>query len=159
MHWSVVWAVWVDDSVVGLVSWLLRVLLLLLLFGLLFVGLLLFSVVIVVVWIVVVISTSDESIMMVFRLPDAMSVLSNDWSFIMVRVVDAMSIPSNGDSVHLLTKEDLGKSKTDRVAKLVVVLVLPLGHGIHKLVVDVLSIHNEVMIDMEDEVPGVGEGL
>ena len=55
--------------------------------------------------------------------------------------------------------EDLGESKTDRVAVLVEVLVLPLSLGIHDLVVDVLSIDDEVVLNMEDEVPRVSEGL
>ena len=42
---------------------------------------------------------------------------------------------------------------------LVEVLVLPLGLGIHNLVVDVLSINNKIVLNMEDEVPRVGEGL
>ena len=63
------------------------------------------------------------------------------------------------DSVHLLPKEDLGEGKTNRVAEFVVMLVLPLSHGVHKLVVDVLAIDDQIVVNMEDEVPGIGEGL
>ena len=64
------------------------------------------------------------------------------------------------DSVlHLSSDEDLGESKTHRVSKLVVVLVIPLSHGVHEFVMYVLSVDNEVVLDVEDEVPGVGEGL
>ena len=63
------------------------------------------------------------------------------------------------NSIHLLTKEDLGEGKTKGVSKLVVVLVFPLSHGVHHLVVDILSIHDEVMVNVEDEVPWVGESL
>ena len=45
------------------------------------------------------------------------------------------------------------------MSELVVMLVAPLCHGIHKLVVDVLSVHDKVMIYMENEVPWVREGL
>ena len=62
-------------------------------------------------------------------------------------------------SVHLLPEEDLGEGKTNRMAEFVVMLVLPLGHGVHELVVDVLAIDDQVVINVEDEVPGVGEGL
>ena len=44
--------------------------------------------------------------------------------------------------LHLTSKEDLRESKADRVAKLIEVLVLPLGLSIHDLVVDILAIHN-----------------
>ena len=65
-----------------------------------------------------------------------------------------------GDVVlHLASKEDLGKGKTDRVTELVEVLVLPLSLGVHDLVVDILAVHNEVVLNMENEVPWVGESL
>ena len=38
-------------------------------------------------------------------------------------------------------------------------LVLPLGHRIHEFVVHILTVDNQVVVNMEDEVPGVGEGL
>ena len=41
----------------------------------------------------------------------------------------------------------------------VVVLVSPLCHGIHEFMVHILSIDDEVMVDVEDEIPWVGEGL
>ena len=64
------------------------------------------------------------------------------------------------DSVlHLSSDEDLGESKTHRVSKLVVVLVIPLSHGVHEFVMYVLSVDNEVVLDVEDEVPWVGECL
>lgn len=45
------------------------------------------------------------------------------------------------------------------MSKLVVVLISPLCHGIHEFVVNILTIHNEIMINMENEVPWVGEGF
>ena len=45
------------------------------------------------------------------------------------------------------------------MSKLVVVLVSPLCHGIHEFVVDILAIHDKVMVNMENEVPWVGEGF
>ena len=45
------------------------------------------------------------------------------------------------------------------MAEFVVVLVSPLCHGIHELMVHILSIHDEVMVDVEDEIPWVGESL
>lgn len=61
--------------------------------------------------------------------------------------------------LHLSSDEDLGESKTNGVTELIVVLVVPLGHGVHELVVDILSIDDEVVLNMEDEVPWVGESL
>ena len=61
--------------------------------------------------------------------------------------------------LHLAAKEDLGEGKTERVAVLVEVLVLPLGLSIHDLVVDILTIDNQVVLNMEDEVPWVSESL
>ena len=61
--------------------------------------------------------------------------------------------------LHLAAKEDLGKSKTDGVAELVEVLVVPLSLGIGELVVHILAVDNEVVLNVEDEVPGVGESL
>ena len=64
------------------------------------------------------------------------------------------------DSVgHLLSEEDLREGKTERVSELIVVLVVPLCKGIHELVVDVLAINDQVMVNMEDEVPWIGEGV
>ena len=63
------------------------------------------------------------------------------------------------NTIHLLSKEDLREGKTKRMSKLIVVLVLPLGHGIHELVIDILSIDDEVMVNVEDEVPWVSESL
>ena len=61
--------------------------------------------------------------------------------------------------LHLSAKEDLGERKTDGVTVLIEVLVLPLGLSIHDLVMDILSVHDKVVLDMVDEVPGVGESL
>ena len=64
------------------------------------------------------------------------------------------------DSIgHLLSKEDLRESETDGVSEFIIVLVLPLCHSIHQFVVHILSVHNQVVVDMEDEVPRVSEGL
>lgn len=45
------------------------------------------------------------------------------------------------------------------MSELVIVLVLPLSHGIHKFVMYILSINNEIVLYMEDEVPWVSERL
>ena len=45
------------------------------------------------------------------------------------------------------------------MTEFVVVLVLPLSHSIHKLVVNILSINDEIVLNVEDEVPWVGERL
>ena len=63
------------------------------------------------------------------------------------------------DSIHLLSKENLGKCKTKGVSEFIVMLVFPLGHSIHKFVVYILSIYNKIVINMEDEIPWVSEGL
>ena len=63
------------------------------------------------------------------------------------------------DSIHLLSKENLGKCKTKGVSEFIVMLVFPLGHSIHKFVVYILSIYNKIVINMEDEIPWVCEGL
>ena len=42
---------------------------------------------------------------------------------------------------------------------LVVVLVFPLGLSVHDLMVDVLAIYDQVVLDVEDEVPGIRECL
>ena len=65
-----------------------------------------------------------------------------------------------GDVVlHLTAKEDLGESETNGVTELIEVLVLPLGLSIHDLVMDVLSVHNKIVLDVENEVPRVSECL
>ena len=65
-----------------------------------------------------------------------------------------------GDAVlHLAAQEDLGEGETDGVTELIEVLVVPLCHGVHDFVVDILSIDNKVMLNVEDEVPRVSEGL
>ena len=61
--------------------------------------------------------------------------------------------------LHLSTKEDLGKGETDGVTILVEVLVLPLSLSVHDLVVHILAVHDQVVLDVEDEVPGVCECL
>ena len=65
-----------------------------------------------------------------------------------------------GDVVlHLSTKEDLGESKTDGVTEFIEVLVLPLGLSIHDLVMHILSVHDKIVLNVENEVPGVSESL
>ena len=59
--------------------------------------------------------------------------------------------------LHLSSDKDLGECKTDRVSVLIVVLVVPLSHGVHELVMYVLSIDYEIVFNMEDEVPWVSE--
>ena len=61
--------------------------------------------------------------------------------------------------LHLSTHEDFGESKAERVAILIEMLVVPLGLSVHDLVMDVLAIHDQVVLNVEDEVPWVGEGL
>ena len=80
-------------------------------------------------------------------------------------VVEGLVLATVGQGVvwdrvlHLSAKEDLGEGEADRVAVLIEVLVLPLCLGVHNFVMDVLSIDNEVMLNMEDEVPWVCECL
>ena len=80
-------------------------------------------------------------------------------------VVERLVLTVDGKGVvwdavlHLAAKEDLGESQTERVTVLVEVLVLPLGLSIHDLVMDVLSIDNQVVLNMENEVPWVSECL
>ena len=65
-----------------------------------------------------------------------------------------------GDAVlHLTTEEDLGESETDGVTELIEVLVLPLSLSIHNLVVDILTIDNKVVLNVENEVPRISESL
>ena len=61
--------------------------------------------------------------------------------------------------LHLATEEDLRERKTDGVTELVEVLVVPLSLSISDLVVNILTVDNKVVLNVEDEVPGVGEGL
>ena len=61
--------------------------------------------------------------------------------------------------LHLTTEEDLGQRKTNGVTELIEVLIVPLCLSISDLVVDILAINNEVVFDMENEVPGVSECL
>jgi hypothetical protein len=74
-------------------------------------------------------------------------------------VLSLRELVSGNAVLHLAAQEDLGESKTDGVTVLIEVLVVPLSLGIHDLVVDVLTVDDEVVLNMEDEVPGVGEGL
>ena len=80
-----------------------------------------------------------------------------------VGVVCALTVAWEGVTgdlvLHLTAKENLGETKTDRVTELVEMLVLPLGFSIHDFVVDILAVHDEVVLDVEDEVPRVSEGL
>ena len=61
--------------------------------------------------------------------------------------------------LQLSTDEDFGESKADRVTILVEVLILPLGLSVHNFMVDVLAVHDQVVLDVIDEVPRIGEGL
>jgi len=61
--------------------------------------------------------------------------------------------------LHLSAEENLGEGETDGVTVLVEVLVLPLGLSVHDFVVNILSVHDKVVLNVEDEVPGVCEGL
>ena len=61
--------------------------------------------------------------------------------------------------LHLTTKEDLGERKTNRVTKLIEMLVLPLSFSIHNFVMDILAVNNKIVLDMEDKVPRVCESL
>ena len=66
----------------------------------------------------------------------------------------------SGDIVlHGSAEEDLGEGEADGVTELVEVLVLPLGLGVHDLVVHILAVHDKVVLNVEDEVPRVGESL
>ena len=80
-----------------------------------------------------------------------------------VGVVCALTVAWEGVTgdlvLHLTAKENLGETKTDGVTELVEMLVLPLGLSIHDFVVDILAVHDEVVLDVEDEVPRVSEGL
>ena len=78
---------------------------------------------------------------------------------ISVMVIVSGEVVVRNSVLHLATKEDLGKSKTNGVAELVEVLVVPLGLSISKLVVDILAVDNKIVLDVEDEVPRVGESL
>ena len=87
-------------------------------------------------------------------------VLLFGWLFSLLGIL-SVNVPFaiERNTVHLLSKEDLRKGKTKRMSKLIVVLVFPLCHGIHELVIDILSIDDEVVVNMEDEVPWVSESL
>lgn len=61
--------------------------------------------------------------------------------------------------LHLAAHENFGEGEADRVAILIEVLVLPLGLSVHDLVVDVLAIDDQIVLDVEDEVPWVSKGL
>ena len=87
-------------------------------------------------------------------------VLLFGWLFSLLGIL-SVNVPFavERNTVHLLSKEDLRKGKTKRMSKLIVVLVFPLCHGIHELVIDILSIDDEVVVNVEDEVPWVSESL
>ena len=81
-------------------------------------------------------------------------------AFDIVGIVGLLREGIGGDAIlHLAAQEDLGEGETDGVTELIEVLVVPLCHGIHDFMVDVLSIDDEVVLNMEDEVPRVCEGL
>ena len=82
------------------------------------------------------------------------------WLFGLLSILSVdVSFTVEWDAVHLLSEENFGEGKTKGVSELVVVLILPLCHGIHEFVVHILSIDNEVMVDVEDEIPWVSESL
>ena len=87
-------------------------------------------------------------------------VLLFGWLFSLLGIL-SVNVPFavERNTVHLLSKEDLRKGKTKRMSKLIVVLVFPLCHGIHELMIDILSIDDEVVVNVEDEVPWVSESL
>ena len=87
-------------------------------------------------------------------------VLLFGWLFSLLGIL-SVNVPFavERNTVHLLSKEDLRKGKTKRMSKLIVVLVFPLCHCIHELVIDILSIDDEVVVNVEDEVPWVSESL
>ena len=80
-------------------------------------------------------------------------------------VVERLGLTMDGQVVtrdlvlHLAAKEDLGEGEADGVTILIEVLVLPLGLSVHDLVMDILTVNDQVMLNMEDEVPWVSEGL
>ena len=80
---------------------------------------------------------------------------------IVAAVMSIMSgeVVSRNLVLHLSTEEDLGKGKTNGVTKLVEVLVVPLSLSVSDLVVDILTVDNQVVLNVEDEVPGVSEGF
>ena len=88
------------------------------------------------------------------------SVIGDEWC-----VVDGCHAVAGDEVVrwdivlHLASKEDLREGKTDRVTEFIEVLVLPLSLSIHDFVVDILAVNDEIVLDMEDEVPRVGESL
>ena len=45
------------------------------------------------------------------------------------------------------------------MTELVEVLVFPLGGGVHDFMMDVLTIYDQIVLDVEDEVPRIGEGF
>ena len=80
-----------------------------------------------------------------------------DWGVVSRGVVGKRVL---GDTVlHLSAKEDLGEGETDGVSELIEVLVLPLGLSIHDLVVNILAVDNKIVLNVEDEVPRISEGL
>ena len=70
-----------------------------------------------------------------------------------------ISLVVKRNSVHLLSEENLGEGKTKRVSEFIIMLIFPLSHSIHKFVVHILSIDDQVVINMEDKVPWVSECL
>ena len=78
---------------------------------------------------------------------------------ISVMVIMSGEVVVRNSVLHLAAEEDLGKSKTNGVAELVEVLVVPLGLSISELVVDILAVDDKIVLDVEDEVPRVGESL
>ena len=78
---------------------------------------------------------------------------------IVAAVMSIMSgeVVSRNLVLHLATEEDLGKGKTNGVTKLVEVLVVPLSLSVSDLMMDILTVDNQVVLNVEDEVPGVSE--
>ena len=92
---------------------------------------------------------SRGSVVAIFVLPDD----------VIISVVRGWEVVHWDIVLHLTSKEDLGERKTDGVTELIEVLVLPLSLSIHNLVMDILSIDDEIVLNMEDKVPRVCEGL
>ena len=88
------------------------------------------------------------------------SVIGDEWC-----VVDGCHAVAGDEVVrwdivlHLASKEDLREGKTDRVTEFIEVLVLPLSLSIHDFVMDILAVNDEIVLDVEDEVPRISESL
>ena len=45
------------------------------------------------------------------------------------------------------------------MTEFIVVLVFPLSNSVHEFMIDVLAVNDEVVVDVEDEIPGTRESL